>query len=589
MARTVMETLDATTRRYAALPALRERRGGSWEETTWAEYRARVMDVARSLVALGVQPGEGVAIIGYNSPEWVFADVGAIHAGAIPAGIYTTSSPEQVAYVTAHCDARVAFAEDARHAQKFLEARGLMPNLQRVVQWSGETVADSFVMSWRDFLAAGKHVREAVIEERVRAQRPSDPCTLIYTSGTTGNPKGVLLTHHNLTWTAETVIDHLDLGIGEAGVSYLPLSHIAEQMLTIHAPMYVGYPVSFAESMDKLLDALVAVRPTYFLGVPRVWEKIQAKLQAGLAAAPPLRRKVAAWARDVGLRGGYAEQQGRPRPLLYPLAERVVFSKLRERLGLDRCRFALTGAAPISKDTLDFFLSLGISIYELYGMSECTGPATFSTPTHYKTGAVGLPVPGTKVKIAEDGEILLQGDHVFAGYLKEEEATRATVDPDGWLHTGDIGEIDGDGYLHITDRKKELIITAGGENVAPQLVEGHLKAIPVVGQAVVIGDRRKYLSALLSLDPERVEEEARLAGSPARTVAEAATCATFKAHLDRQVEEINGRLARVQTIKRYTILPAEMTVDGGELTPTLKLRRKVIGEKYHAEIEAMYE
>jgi long-subunit acyl-CoA synthetase (AMP-forming) len=290
----------------------------------------------------------------------------------------------------------------------------------------------------------------------------------------------------------------------------------------------------------------------------------------------------------VGLAGGYAEQRGEPKPRLYGLANALVFSKVRARLGLDRCRFALTGAAPISKDTLEFFLSLGLPIYELYGMSECTGPATLSFPDAYRTGWVGKPVEGTELRIAADGEILVRGHHVFLGYLKDEHATRETIDEDGWLHTGDVGEIDADGYVRITDRKKELLITAGGENVAPQLVEGLLKSIPVVAQAVVVGDRQKYLAALLTLDPERVVAEAQAAGSAARDVASAASCATFRAHLEKQIEKVNERLARVQTVKRFAILPAELTVDGGELTPTLKLKRKVIAKKYAEVIASMY-
>jgi len=301
-----------------------------------------------------------------------------------------------------------------------------------------------------------------------------------------------------------------------------------------------------------------------------------------------LRRRIARWARGVGLRGGYAQQRNEPLPRFYGLADRLVFSKVKERIGLDKCRLALTAAAPISKDTLEFFLSLGITLYEIYGMSECTGPATLSGPGECRTGSVGLTIEGTELKIADDGEILMRGPHVFLGYHKDEAATKEAIDEEGWLHSGDVGEIDKDGFLRITDRKKELLITAGGENVAPQLVEGLLKSIPIVAQAVVVGDRQKYLAALLTLDPERVVTEAQTIGSPARDPKEAATCNVFRAHIEKQIEVLNGRLARVQTIKRFTVLPAELTVDGGELTPTMKLRRKVIVAKYAREIEKMY-
>jgi long-subunit acyl-CoA synthetase (AMP-forming) len=580
--------LEETVARHGARVALRYTRGGKLHELTWRDYRARVQAVARALVAFGVKAGEGVAILGYNAPEWVFADVGAILVGAIPAGIYTTSSPEQAAWITSHCDARIAFTDDEVGARKFLAAKAQMPKLERVVQWGGALVKDPLVESWESFVARGRDADQAVVDERIAAMKPDEACTLIYTSGTTGNPKGVLLSHRNLIWTSDVSVRGIGMDHTELGVSYLPLSHIAEQMLTIHGPMFTGHCVTIAETMEKLLDTLKEVRPTYFVGVPRVWEKIQQKMMAAGASAPPLRRRIAAWARKQGLKGGAALQRGAKPGLGYRLAERVVFRTVRERLGLDRCRLAVTGAAPIARDTLEFFLSLGIPIYEVYGMSESSGPTTYSKPDRFRIGKVGVPFPGAELKIAEDGEILIKGPHVFVGYLKDEAATREML-RDGWLHTGDVGEIDADGFLAITDRKKELLITAGGENVAPQLIEGALKSVPVIAQAVAIGDRRKFISALLTLDPERVPVDAPAIGSSARTVAEAADCAKFRAFLEQQIEDVNRGLARVQTVKKFHVLANELTIDGGELTPTMKLRRKVILAKYAPQIEAMYE
>jgi long-subunit acyl-CoA synthetase (AMP-forming) len=584
---TVSQVLDAMVARRGDTVALRHKHGGDWADTTWKGYADKVHAVAKAIIAAGVQPREGVAIAGYNAPEWLYADVGAILAGAIPAGIYTTSSPEQMAYIVAHADARLVFADSAEQVDRLLRAKVAMPTLERIVQWGGAPVNDPLVVSFDAFVQSGADVDTRALDARIAAQRATDPCTLIYTSGTTGTPKGVLLSHNNLTWTAKAS-QTLGFLEGDSGISYLPLSHIAEQMLTIHVPMRVGISITFAESLEKMPEALLAAHPTYFLGVPRVWEKMQSKMQAAAATAPPLRRRVARWARGIGLRAGYARQRGEPVPMFYGLANALVFSKVRTRLGLDRCRFAMTGAAPISKDTLEFFLSLGLPLLEVYGMSECTGPATQSLPEAFRTGAVGKVLEGTELRIAADGEILVRGDHVFVGYLKDEAATKETIDGEGWLHTGDVGELDADGFLRITDRKKELLITAGGENVAPQLVESLLKSIPVVAQAVVVGDRQKYLAALLTLDPERVVTEAELAGSPARDSSAAATCDAFRAHVEKQIERMNERLARVQTVKRFTILPNELTVDGGELTPTLKLRRKVIVQKYAKEIDAMY-
>ena len=587
--RTVFDVLEETTRRHGDRTALTWKDGGTWKSRTWREYRDVAVRVGRALLALGVQKGQGVAILGYNAPEWVLADVGAILAGAWPAGIYTTSTAEQCQFIVDHCEAKVAFVDTAEQARKLLSVKASLPHLSAIVQWGGALEAGA--LDWNGFLALADKDEARLREEldaRIKAQHPDDVATLIYTSGTTGNPKSVMITHENLTWVGETAVTVHRLGPEDSGVSYLPLSHIAEQILTIHAPMCAGLTIAFAQSLETVAATLVEIRPTSFFAVPRVWEKIQAKMIAAGASSPPIRKKLVAWARKQGLRGGYAEQRGEPKPLLYRLAERVVFRKVRERLGLDRARICSSGAAPISKDTLEFFLALGIPILEVYGMSECTGPAVLSTIDRYRTGKAGWVLPGTEVKIAEDGEVCIRGPHVFKGYLKDPESTAATIDSEGWLHSGDIGVLDPDGFLRITDRKKELIITAGGENISPQLVEGHLTSIPVVAQAVVLGDRQKYLAALVTLDPERIVLEAKVAGSDARDAASAARCALFRAHLEKQLEAVNAKLARVQTVKKFAILKAELSVDGGELTPTMKLKRRVVLAKYKAEIDALF-
>jgi long-subunit acyl-CoA synthetase (AMP-forming) len=593
MATMVHEVLADTVAKQGVRPALRVKRDGAWRTITWSEYARDARRAARALIKLGLEPGKGVSLIGQNVPEWLVANVGAILAGGMPAGIYTTSSPEQVRYITDHCDAKVSFADTPAQVAKFVAEKERLPKLEVVVQMTGKLAADAGagklrVLAWDEFLKLGDDVPEAELEARLNQQKPDDVCTLIYTSGTTGDPKAVMITHTNIVWTAGSVLPALKLGPEDVTLSYLPLSHVAEQVLTIHGPMALGSVVYFAESLEKLGDNLAEVRPTLFVGVPRVWEKIQAKIQAAGAKAPPFRKKIVAWARKTGLAAGFAEQRGESKPLLLPVAKKVVFDKVRKALGLDRSRLCITTSAPIGRDTLEFFLALGIPLLEVYGMSECTGPATYSPPDNYHTGKCGLVVPGAELKLAEDGEICLRGKHVFKGYLKDPDATKNAIDPEGWLHSGDIGTIDKDGFLQITDRKKDLLITAGGENIAPQVLEGHLKEIPVVAQAVVIGDRRKYLAALLTLDPERVETEAELAGSAARSVNDAANCDVFRRHLEKQIETINGKLARVQTIKRFAIIPREFSVDGGELTPTMKVKRKVVNEKYCREIEDLY-
>jgi len=582
-----MEVFADAAKAWGGQPALKQKRQGAWKTWTWSEYVAETRRAARGMMAIGLEPGQGVAIIGFNSPEWFMADIGAIHAGGVPAGIYTTSTAEQCQYIASHSEAAVAVVQNAEHLAKFLEIRDQLPTLKGIVIIEGSSDEEG-VHSWAELLKLGDGVPEADLEARIAAQDADDVCTLIYTSGTTGPPKAVMISHDNITWTAQQALSTIDLTPGESVLSYLPLSHIAEQVVSVHGPIAVGATTWFAEGMDQLGDNLREVRPHLFLGVPRVWEKIQAKVMQAGAQNSGLKKMIAKWARKKGLAGGMAEQHGKSLPFGYGLAEKLVFSKVRERLGLDRCRVQITSAAPIGRDTLDFFLSLGVPIFEVYGMSECTGPATLSTPDRYRTGKAGWCLPGAELKIAEDGEVCMRGRHVFKGYFKNEAATAEALDSDGWLHSGDIGVIDADGFLQITDRKKDLIITAGGENIAPQLIEGMLKGIPVVSQAVVIGDKRKYLTALLTLDPDRVAQDAQEAGSPAKDAAAAAACPTFNAWLMKQVEGINGRLARVQTIKKVTIIPSDFSIEGGELTPTMKIKRKIVRDKYSNQIESMY-
>jgi long-subunit acyl-CoA synthetase (AMP-forming) len=584
---TVLDVLEATARAHASEPAMRRKQGGAWRTTTWREYRDEVRRAARALVALGVEPGAGVVIMGFNRPEWFVANLGAMSAGALPAGIYTTSTPEQSEYVAAHAEAAVAVLENPSYLARFLPAQRRLPKLRAIVLMEGEAREEG-VLTWQQFHSRAEAVPEAEVERRLAAARPDDVCTLIYTSGTTGAPKGVMLTHRNLVWIGAQAREFSAIQSTDSLISYLPLAHIAEQAVSLHLSLATGACVSFAESVERLPENLREVRPHAFLGVPRVWEKVQAGIQAAAAQGGPVVRRLGAWARKVGLAGGYAEQQGKAKPCAYGLARRLVFSKVRARLGLDRCRFAIVSAAPVALETLEYFLSLGIPIMEIYGMSEVTGPATVSVPSRYRTGRAGVAIPGTEIRIAADGEILIRGPHVFEGYYKNPEATAETLDADGWVHSGDVGDLDADGFLRVTDRKKELIITSGGKNIAPQHLEGRLKQIAAVSQAVAVGDRRPYVVALLTLDPARVGGEAEKAGSNARTPEEAAACPAFRAWVARQVGDVNASLARYETIKHFALLPRELSVETGELTPTLKLRRSVILEHYRDVIDALY-
>ena len=593
MGKLVTDLLQDRARELGSGEALRFKRDGRWLSHSWEDYRDLTLRAARAMLAHGLEAGRGVAIMGFNRPEWFFANLGAVAAGARPTGVYTNLTPEQVAYIADHSSSQLAVAENREYLEKFLAVRDELPGLETLVLWDGEVTpeeAAAGVLTWRDFMAAGEEddALQARLDERISAQDPDDVCELIYTSGTTGPPKGVMLSHRNLVWTATTVGEGFDLGQGHRVISYLPLSHSAEQMVSLYIPLVRGMTTCFAESLELMADNLKEIRPHVFFGVPRVWEKMQAAIQQAGQANPPLKKKIAAWAREVGLAAGYAEQGRGSKPLLHPLAEKLVFDKVRQRIGLDEALICATGAAPMAQDTADFFLSLGIPVLNFYGLSETSAPATQSVPGHYRTGRAGVPLPGTDVVIADDGEVLIRGPHVFKGYHRDPEATAEVMDDEGFFHSGDVGRIDDEGFLQITDRKKELIITSGGKNIAPQVLENELKRIPAVEHAVVVGDGRKYLAALFTLEPEAARVAAEEAGSPETEPAALAACPVFRAWMEARVEEVNQGLARYETMKTFHVLPGAFTVEGGELTPTMKLKRRVINEKYGDEIEGLY-
>lgn len=589
MKTTIMDVMGQTVAQFGANVALKTKRGGRWESMTWREYYHQVKNTARAFMALGLEPGKAVNILGNNCSQWFISDLAAIFAGAIPGGIYVTSSPEQCQYIAEHSEANIVVVENADQLAKFKAIWSQLPELKAVVMMNGSD-DDERVYAWEDLPPMAGKIPETELDERMEAQDADDCCTLIYTSGTTGNPKGVMITHDNATWTARQGVAFTGARPNDEIISYLPLSHIAEQVVSLLVPMTVGCTTWFAESLDQLGDNLREVRPTLFVGVPRVWEKIQAKMVAAGAQNSGLKKKIAAWARRKGLANGYGRQEGKPAPSFFNLAHKLVFSKVHERLGLDRCRLFISTAAPISMDTLEFFMSLDIPVTEVYGMSECTGPATVSLPEPFKfrTGWAGPAMPGTEIAVSENGEVLMRGRHVFKGYFKNDAATRETIDAEGWLHSGDVGMIDDQGFLKITDRMKELIITAGGENVPPQVLEGKYKAIPLLSQVVIIGDRRKHMAALFTLDPAKIEPTAAQAGSKAANAAEATACPQFQAYLQAQVDQINTTLPRAWGIKKFVILPQELSIEGGELTPTMKLKRRIVHDKYEQEIESMY-
>jgi long-chain acyl-CoA synthetase len=443
----------------------------------------------------------------------------------------------------------------------------------------GTSIEDDDTQTWDEFIAAGADADPSAIDQRVQALKLDDPATFIYTSGTTGPPKAVMLSHDNLAWTADTAVEIVGHTDQDTSLSYLPLSHIAEQMFTLHAPITSGARVYFAQSIEQMPENLKEVQPTVFFGVPRVWEKFHAGVAAKLKLATGAKLKLVNFARGVGTEVTDRKNEGKPinglLAIKYKLANKLIFSKLKPAIGMGNARICVSGAAPIAPDVLEFMGSLDLSILEVYGQSEGSGPTTFNLLGRTRFGTVGSRLTGIDVKIAEDGEILVKGRNVFMGYSKDKDATDATLDKDGWLYSGDLGAFSDDGFLTITGRKKDIIITAGGKNIAPKNIEAALMEHEAISQAVVIGDRRKFLSAVLAINPERAAESG-------------GNMEGFTESIQKHVDAINKRFARVEHIRKFSILPRELDQENGELTPTMKIKRRIVNDNWAETIDAMY-
>jgi long-chain acyl-CoA synthetase len=590
--KTMVQVLHEQATRYEHRPALWKRRGKTYVPTSWREYAQRVTRFALGLHALGFQAKGALAIQGFNREEWLVADLAAMALGGVPVGIYTTSSPEQVEYILRHCEAEFFLVENEKYLAAALALREKLPRLRHLIVMDAPERLPEGVLRYSDVMEKGTGADEGPYWERVNSLDKDALATLIYTSGTTGNPKGVMLSHHNLVWTTERVLQVVNFGAEHKRMlSYLPLSHIAEQILSLHGPLLMGAQVFFADSLEAVPQNLREVRPTFFFGVPRVWEKFKAKAEEGMRSQPPVRQKVLAWARGVATQYHTLalrhEKVPVPLELQYQLARRLVFAPLHQRIGFDQVEFFSVGAAPIGRDVLDFFASIDVVIREVWGMSELTGPTTTNTQEATRLGSVGRPLVGVEVRIAEDGEILVRGGSVCMGYYKEPAATAELLE-DGWLHTGDVGHLDGEGYAHITGRKKEIIVTSGGKKTAPSGIEALLKNVAPVSQAVVVGERRNYLVALLTLDLEKAKALAREKGWPEEPGALARE-PRLRQHLEAAIErDVNPKLSRFETIKRFAILPEDFSIEGGEMTPTLKVRRGAVEKKHAALIESLY-
>jgi len=583
--------------RWGERVALRKKEYGLWHDISWNEYYRNVRHVACALMAMGLQKGDRAAIIGDNCPEWVYADLGIQCCGAAATGVYATSAWPQVQYVVTNSDAKFFFVENEEQLDKWLHFRADAPALKKVIVWDTEGLRrfkDPLVMSFDELLEMGRRVaaeNPGMLEERIRQIEPEDLSVLIYTSGTTGPPKGAMLTHRNCVWMGAAITTDNPMSADDEIMSFLPLCHIFEQLFTVLGHITRGYIVNFIESPETVTQNMVEISPTVGHAVPRIWENYFSAIQIRMSDATWFKRRVYNTALAIGKKKADLSMNFQPVPrhlrILYRLAYLAVFRKLKERLGFDRMRVAYSGAAPIAPDILHFFQSIGVNLIEGYGQTEGTGVTTIPRIGRVKFGTGGTPLTGIEVRIADDGEILVKSPGVFKGYFKNPEATAETIE-NGWLHSGDVGEIDADGYLKITDRKKDIIVTAGGKNITPQYIENKLKASIYINDAVVIGDRRKYLTCLIMIDEDNVVKYAQDHKIQFSTYKDLTRNPEIRKLIRKEVDAVNATLARVEQVKKFTILPKKLYEEDGEVTPTMKVKRKFVNEAFKDLIEAMY-
>jgi len=587
--------------RVDAMPdatALREKRLGIWRSITWKTYRETVEKLAGAMKELGMVKGDVSSVLSENRPEWVFADMAAMSIGCVGNGIYTTSSPKQVAYYLNDSRSRVVFVEDEEHLDKVLQVRDQCPELRRIVVIETEGLRgfdDSMVMDFPSFLKTGADYAAAhpgFFEDAVGQGMRDDLAILIYTSGTTGLPKAAMIGNSSLMFQIGVADTMMRLGPGDDVLSFLPMCHVAERNTAVFLPLGFGNTINFAESPDTMLENLREVSPTAIFAPPRLWEKMYSTVTLTMKDATWLGRTLYGAALKSGYKIAFAAIEGKRVPALVRLRHRVLdwlaLSNVRKAIGVSRAHYALTGAAPVSADLINWFRAIGLSLREAYGLTESVGLATVTPYEAYKPGSCGKPPIGIDVRIAETGEILLRGPNVFSGYLNKPEQTREALDAEGWLHTGDVGALDNEGFLRITDRLKDIIITAGGKNITPSEIENQLKFSPYVSDAVVIGDARPYLTCLIMIDYDNVAKFAQDSHVPFTNYASLCASNEVSELIWQEIEKVNKNVARVETIKKFKLIDVQLTAEDEELTPTMKLKRKLINQKYAPMIEAMY-
>ncbi|MEX0856414.1 MAG: long-chain fatty acid--CoA ligase [Gemmatimonadota bacterium] len=592
---TLVELFFGAVDRFGDRPALRSMATGTWEGVSFAEVGERVRRVAAALGASGLRRGDRAALLSPNRPEWAYADYGCLATGVIDIPIYVSLTAEQIGYILKNCGARLLFVADAELLGKVEEIRASCPALERIVVFDPPAELPDETMGWDEFLAVEERGAELPSEADFRAEartaRPSDAATILYTSGTTGDPKGVVLTHNNLFSNVQAGLRVIPTDESDSTLSFLPLSHVFQRMVD-YLLFGSGASISYGRSIDTVGDDLKAVRPTVVVSVPRLYEKVYARI----TEASGIRGTLVAWATKVGARWADATLAGRrPGPrtsIQYALARRLVFSKVAAGVG-GRLKHFVSGGAPLSPEINKFFFSAGILILEGYGLTE-TSPVTnvnspLDFPKNFRIGTVGKPVPGTEIRIAQDGEILVRGPQVMQGYYENPEATREAMTEDGWFHTGDVGEIDADGFLRITDRKKDIIVTAGGKNVAPQPIENRLKKNRFVDQVVLLGDRRKFISLLLVPDFANLEDWAKTSGVKASNRSELLRDPGVQKLIETEVAKELEPVSRVERPKKIVLLEEPFTIEDGSLTPTQKVKRRVVEERHRAVVDSLYE
>ena len=578
--------------------AMREKDRGIWKACTWAEYGEHAKAVGMGLIALGLAPGERVAILSDNNKEWLFCDLGTLCAAGVSTGIYPTNSPAQVEYLVNDCDAKYLFVEDEEQLDKILAVRERTAGLRKIIVFDMEGLrgfSDPQVMSLDELYAAGRahaHAHPELWQQRIALAKPEDVAIIVYTSGTTGPAKGAMLTHRNVIFQVGA-FKRIGIPIEDTddALNFLPLCHVAERFVGCYNHIAAMHVVNFAEAPDTVPQNLREVAPHILLAVPRVWEKLYSGVTIQIKEGTWAGRSAYKWAIGFGYKASRLELEGKPVPLLLRaarvVADRLVLRNIRVMLGLDRMRWAITGAAPISPDLIAWYWAMGVRMYEVYGQTENAGLATANAPGRLKVGTIGTAAPGTELQLSPQGEILLRGPHIFKGYLNKPEKTDEVL-REGWLHTGDVGVTDNDGFVRITDRMKDIIITAGGKNITPSEIENQLKFSLYISDAVVIGDKRSYLTCLVMIDHDTVVKFAQEHNVPFTNYASLCRAPEVQQLIEKEIEAVNKKFARVETIKKFHLIDELLTAEDEELTPTMKLKRSLVEKKYADLIQSMY-